>query len=541
MGHDLSTMKILRFRKWTKDRDRWLQTIIRGQVLTELTKLYCDGNLDNDPVLKPAEVEHFRANPNERRDLIKGYVTSCYRSEPHGDFTLAEDVNVMLDRILAYHAAYPFTFDVPFDLDEDAYLRAVTLLSGAGQKAIGSGRKQNGKVLTPQWSEIDYRRLLFCSLAVPIRVLSDPWLLTVRETCDKEEPMQAILDVLATLQPRMSSSTPALSRQQLEPTAHRICKGVTKLDSLCIPRQHMLTLLTLLVACRFVGLASVEENLDTYMNNFILAAHRLLRSFRCASDGVVGWEIFNKVIERIMPWLCTGLQQLMLLAYAPQDRNPIPIRAISDRNRIYDALLPQLLTFLPKYVHQKLCQPTSVFTSCAPYHSLDGLVDRLQGKPGPLIFLIATSPREGWGSIRPPVPSWEKGPIFGAFIPTSFFLDQGDIPHSKTARLLHRSLLFKLGPSQDVFPVRHNIEGLPWHAFHYAKAGPDGGVSFGRPVAFHRQPCSGVSLRIDNYGGGIFECNADEEGVYRPSAAFPEPKYDRGDKFEVRGLELLAL
>ncbi|KAL8765283.1 MAG: hypothetical protein Q9209_007605, partial [Squamulea sp. 1 TL-2023] len=300
MGHDLSTMKVLLVRKWKKERDRWLQTVTREQVLKELTKLYSDGNLDNDPVLKPAEAEHFRANPNERRELIKGYVASYFRSESQGNVALAEDVNVMLDRILAHHAAYPFSFDVPFDLDEDAFLRAVTLLSGAGQKAIGSGRKHNGKVLTPQWSEIDYRRLLFCSLAVPIRALSDPWSLPVRETCDKEESMQAILDVLATLQPRMSASTPALSRQKLEPTAYRLCKGVPKLDSLYIPHQDMLNLLTLLVACRFVGLASVEENFDTYVNNFTLAAHRLLGSFRCTSDSVVRWKIFNEVIEHIM-------------------------------------------------------------------------------------------------------------------------------------------------------------------------------------------------------------------------------------------------
>ncbi len=43
MGQKSSTMKVLGVKKWTKERDKWLQTVSRGTYIEGFVKLaYCD-------------------------------------------------------------------------------------------------------------------------------------------------------------------------------------------------------------------------------------------------------------------------------------------------------------------------------------------------------------------------------------------------------------------------------------------------------------------------------------------------------------------
>ncbi|KAL8926323.1 MAG: hypothetical protein Q9172_001832 [Xanthocarpia lactea] len=49
-------MKVLGVKKWTKERDEWLQTVSREQVLQDLTDLYSRGNFDKGPAYSSAEL-----------------------------------------------------------------------------------------------------------------------------------------------------------------------------------------------------------------------------------------------------------------------------------------------------------------------------------------------------------------------------------------------------------------------------------------------------------------------------------------------------
>lgn len=207
-----------------------------------------------------------------------------------------------MSKIWDYHSAYPFLPGVSPELDFGGFLRAVTLLTRKAYNFWGSGSKMNGQVLTRKKNPIDMRKLLFRSVAVlaPEHTVLDN---------EAEESRQQILDILACLQPLFNASTAPLPRQQLEPTADRLCEQQTSLLSLAVPRQDISDLMELLVACRIDNLPLLEPYKTAK------AIQHMLNSFSFDDHGRVRWEVFNAVVEHIMvrvPTRLTNLQSLTL-------------------------------------------------------------------------------------------------------------------------------------------------------------------------------------------------------------------------------------
>ncbi|KAL8911566.1 MAG: hypothetical protein Q9171_003280 [Xanthocarpia ochracea] len=522
MGQKSSTMKLLGVKKWTKERDEWLQTVSREQVLQDLTDLYSRGNFDKGPAYSSAELTQLTTTADNFAGSVHGYVTELLKDQ-HGDrVDTLEPIVEILIKIWNHHAAYPFLPKSSAGLDSNGFLRAVTLLSGKAYKSVGSGSKMDGQVLTRKKNDSDSRRMLFRSLAVPV---PDH---TARDI-ENQESKQEILDILTCIQPRLTASTAQLPRQQLEPTANRLCEQEVLLPSLVIRLEDMRNLLGFLSASRF-GFLSMAE-----VHELAKSTHYTLNSFLLGRNDGVRWDAFDKVIEHIMPRLALGLQGLIAATYAPKSHILFPSPATSGPNRLYSIALPQLLTFLPKYVYPKLYNSQtilehSVFSPHPSEKPLQGLLDRLHEQPGPLIFLVSAV-------------IGEETSVFGAFVPTTVHLDAPAIMSTESARLLGNSLLFQLAPMQDVFPVRCNGAGLPLQAFHDVKTGENGGLSFGQPKAADATSEGGVTLQIrgKHLEKGIFVHSMSKKGVYTPSAALGERRGDINLEFDVREIEVVAL
>ncbi|KAL8736483.1 MAG: hypothetical protein Q9166_000275 [cf. Caloplaca sp. 2 TL-2023] len=258
MGQNTSTTRIFGYKKWSKERDQWLQTVSRGPYDEYVAFLLRHKSIDTAPLL------------NVTLEILR--------------------------KVLTFHAAYPFHPQAGAKLDSDAMLRAAAFLSGKAYKSIWSLHNSNGQVLTRKKIENDNRRTLFRSVAVHIQELavqpaaSDP---SIRDV-DKEDSKQEILDVLACIQPRYSASIASLSRQQLEPTATRLCEEEFSLLSLLIPGKDMINLLKCLIVCRFGGLPCID------MDHFDQVTKYMLNAFLLGVDGGISWEVFDGVIGHIM-------------------------------------------------------------------------------------------------------------------------------------------------------------------------------------------------------------------------------------------------
>ncbi|KAI4268768.1 MAG: hypothetical protein LQ337_007660 [Flavoplaca oasis] len=510
MGQKSSRTRISGVKQWNRERDEWLQTLSRDQVLQELVELYSNGNFDRNPAFTPAE----------RTELYTTYTAASYHIDKLTDRRTSQRVVPIMSKIWEYHSAYPFLPGVSPELDFGGFLRAVTLLTRKAYKFWGSGSKRNGQVLTRKKNPTDMRKLLFRSVAVlaPEHTVLDN---------EAEESRQQILDILACLQPWSNGSTAPLPRQQLEPTADRLCEQQTSLLSLAVPRQDMSDLMELLVACRNDNLPLLEPY------KIAKAIQHMLNSFSFDDHGGVRWEVFNAVVEHIMPLLDTSIEHLMVKTYAPQRGMLLPSAFILREHPLYSYALPQFLTFLPKYVHQKLCtSSTSILSTHSSESGLVDLLDKLRAKPPsrPVVFLIR---------------SWIGGEdlVFGAFLPITLLLDEAAAVSADTSRLLGRSLLFQLAPMQDVFSVRCKAAGTPWQSFHNVMPGETGGFSFGLSRADDTMPKEGVTLQI--YGKhrekGIFAHSLDGKGVYSPSVALGHKRGNVRLEFEVQEIEVVAL
>ncbi|KAL8926322.1 MAG: hypothetical protein Q9172_001831 [Xanthocarpia lactea] len=457
---------------------------------------------------------------------VHGYVTELLKDQYGDRVDTLEPIVEILNKIWNHHAAYPFLPESSAGLDSNGLLRAVTLLSGKAYKSVGSRRKMDGQVLTRKKNDSDSRRMLFRSLAVPV---SDHTATDVETQESKEE----ILDILACIQPLLTASTAPLPRQQLELTANRLCEQEVPLPSLVIRLEDMRNLLEFLLASRFGSLSTGE------MHELAKSTHYMLNSFLLGRNDGVRWEAFDKVIEHIMvpkPRLAIGLQGLITTTYTPKPRLLFPSPATSGSNRLYNIALPQLLTFLPKYVYPKLYNSQtilehSVFSPHPTEKAFQGLIDRLREQPRPLIFLVSSV-------------IGEETLVFGAFVPTTVHPDAVTNTSTETARLLGKSLLFQLAPMQDVFTVRCNGAGSPLQAFHDVEAGENGGgLSFGQPKAADATSEGGVTLQIHgkHLEKGIFVHSMSEKGVYTPSSALGERRGDIRLEFDVREIEIVAL
>ncbi|KAL8863212.1 MAG: hypothetical protein Q9178_000587 [Gyalolechia marmorata] len=456
---------------------------------------------------------------------VHGYVTELLKDLYGGPVDTLEPIVEILIKIWNHHAAYPFLPHSSAGLDSNGLLRAVTLLSGKAYKSVGGGRKMDGQVLTRKKIDSDSRKMLFRSLAVPVpdHTATD---------IENQESKQEILDILTCIQQQLTASTAPLPRQQLELTANRLCEQEVPLPSLVIRLEDMRNLLGFLSASRF-GFLSTGEMHELAKSK---STYYMLNSFLLGRNDGVRWEAFNKVIEHIMPGLAIGLQGLIATTYSPKPRILFPSPARSGPNRLYSIALPQLLTFLPKYVYPKLYNSQtilehSVFSPDPSEKALQGLLDRLREQPRPLIFLVSAA-------------IGKETLVFGAFVPTTVYLDAPAITSTESARLLGKSLLFQLAPMQDVFPVRGTGAGLPLQAFHHVEVGETSGLSFGQPnEAADATSEGGVTLQIHgkHLERGIFVHSMSKKGVYTPSAALGERRGDVRLEFDVREIEIVAL
>ncbi|KAL8782368.1 MAG: hypothetical protein Q9213_005446 [Squamulea squamosa] len=543
MGQKSSTVKMLGVKEWKTRQDKWLNNVSRGmsvpglmklhyptksarrsteQVLQELTELYSKGNFDHGPASAAAELTQLITTADDQSDSIRVYVTKLleiYHGNPVRNLKQSAEIMV---KIWKYHAAYPFLPEATSNLDADGVLRAATFIIGEAYRFVGSGSKMNGQVLTRKKSEIDSRRMLFCSLAVAAPEHTDP-------DAGKEESKQEILDVLACIQPRLSAKMAPLSQQQLEPTASRLCEKQISLPSLVISLQDMRNLLEILI----VGRVCIYLSFDMY--GLEKTVQNILNSFLLGNNDVVRWETFNKVIEHLMPWIATGLQNLTSTTYAYQPSMDLPSPATSSSCRLYRMALPQLLTFLPKFVHKELNKPGMIYehsiSSTRPSRNvLQDLLDSLRENIRPLIVLVSFLVEE-------------EEFVFGAFVPTTVHATKTVNEHADTARLLDKSLLFQLAPLQDVFPVRCKGTGLPPQSFHNFESAENGGLSFGRGRATDATMEGGVTLQIDGerLQKVTFVHALGSKGVYCPSTALGESRGNIRLECNVREIEVVAL
>ncbi|KAL8731254.1 MAG: hypothetical protein Q9181_004341 [Wetmoreana brouardii] len=579
-------MKMLSIKKWSKSRDEWLQNVSRGQVLQQLTNLYTNGNFDMGPVFTQAELAQFHRSV----DFPSRGATDALSQEDianlflHGsNFTdsPAKAASELLYKILIYHAAYPFTPEPSATLHKDGLLRAVSLLSGKTDKGVGAGRKLDGQVLTRRRTDMDKRRLLFQSLAVSIgsSAVCTGEIQGIEDR--KEARTEAILDVMACLQPRISVSAAPLSRQNFLPTASRLAEQSPDPRVWRIPRQDIYILLLLLAILRFRGSlyeVTADDFRSTYLNQ---AAQHMLQSFIRGEDQDVQWETFGTVVEHVMvttpscpkatvtnsvfkPYLFNPLAELMHTLVTSENHALSPTTTDTTLHGLVYTHLPQLLAFLPKYVHKRLCQqPLNVFSLLAsPLESRNNLLttlrDQLRGQSGPLLFLIAAVPlgeEPIWkcdtalndGDVTEEPAATQGTPssfplnmvLYGAFVATSFF-PAANVAPAELTRLLNRSQLFQLAPLQDVFHAGPTAEGSSREWYHNIDKGESGGLSFGVPLGLEA-PCK-VALHVDeNLEFGAFEHRFDGEGIYNSSEALGERRGTEKIEFKVWSMEVWSL
>ncbi|KAL8644920.1 MAG: hypothetical protein Q9210_007003 [Variospora velana] len=551
-----------KFKKRAKERAAWLQKTSRD--------LYLKGNYDDGPVFNEAELNRLRQRFDElslEHKNSKGWderAATAILQEHKGQVSSnLEAEGALLYTIFAYHAAYPFESDYPAKLDFDAVLRALALLSAKGMRG---GLWQGQEIVIRQRSDSDRRRALFRSLAVPVYGMD-----TQMQTEDQDatagkfgtlaienDNEEDLLDVLATVQPRASACVAGLTRQPLRPAAQRLSERRQDIESMCIPVEKMCSLLKLLVTCRFYGSPATGSDRIDLSSGIDLGVQRMLQSFMFNGRDGVPWKTFDSVIGYIMPFLLTGLTNLQHSLIAEQAGILQWPSNKPQSSQIFHEVFFQLLTFLPKHTHQKVCRIQDVY-SLAPASSspaeLASLVDSVHQRHGPLVILISGVSRSQENPVEgdPPVYTASEAIeetllIFGLFLPAPSSPEVlGTSGPEETTRLVKPSQLFQLAPLQDLFPNRSTSEKLPWQSFRDAYVTEDGALCFGKPgVGTQKTDRSGgdhgVSLRLDEkLQIGIFVQSVGGKGMYGPSVALGAERGDEKIEFEVQTIELVSL
>ncbi|KAI4289387.1 MAG: hypothetical protein L6R35_001338 [Caloplaca aegaea] len=559
-----------KFKKRARERAAWLQNTSRAQVYQQLTDLYLKGHFDDGPVFNAAELNRLRQRFDElslEHKNSRGWdekAATAILQEHKGQISSNLEVEgALLCTIFAYHAAYPFESDYPAKLDFDAVLRALALLSAKGMRG---GLRQGREIVIRRRSESNRRRALFRSLAVPVYGMD-----TQMQTEDQDatagkfgtlaiedDNEEDLLDVLASVQPRASACAAGLTRQPLRPAAQRLSERRHDIESLCIPVEKMCSLLKLLVICRFYGSPATGSARIDFSSGIDQAVQRMLPSFMFNSRGGVPWKTFDSVFGYIMPFLLTGLANLQHSLIAEQAGILRWPSSKPQSSRIFHEVFFQLLTFLPKHTHQKLCQIQDVY-SIEPVSSspaeLASLVDSVHQRHGPLIVLISGVFRSQENAVEGKPPAYTASEaiektllIFGLFLPAPSSPEVlGNRGSEDITRLFKPNQLFQLAPLQDLFPNRSTSEKLPWQSFRDAYVTEDGALCFGKPgVVTQKTDRSsgdcGVSLRLDEkLQIGTFVHGVGGKGMYGSSAALGVERGDVKIEFEVQSIELVSL
>ncbi|KAL9046023.1 MAG: hypothetical protein Q9214_001043, partial [Letrouitia sp. 1 TL-2023] len=228
------------------------------------------------------------------RDIVsKLFVPHLYR--------LARPLKIdseLLDKIIDYHATYPFPSEASTRLNLDALLRAFTLLSGKDSYIFG-GEWMAREVLTRKKTESGRRKLLFRSLAVPIETSEEKT--QIPEKDGRTDALDDALDVLSCIQPRLSACHAPLPRSDLQLTAARLLDPQADIQSLRIRRDDLNHLCMLLLAFHSAGAVDGSKDEYDHMLEFARVADCMVQSFCIDGDeSGIKWEAFDTVIEHTM-------------------------------------------------------------------------------------------------------------------------------------------------------------------------------------------------------------------------------------------------
>lgn len=286
-------------------------------MLQEFTDLLTKGNEDHGPVVSVSEITYFERVfravlvPSNDTSLATALYSPSIRTATLQDrvskllvpqfYRLArppEFNNKLLDKIIDYHATYPFPSESPNELDPNGLLRAFTLLSGKDSHIFG-GEWMGEEVLTRKKTESGRRKLLFRSLAVPIETPEGQT--QIPKNDGRINALDDTLDVLSCIQPRLSANHAPLPRSDLQLTAARLLDPQADIQSLRIQRNDLHHLCMLILAFHSAGAVHDGKDKMNHMLELVRVADWMVQSFCVDGDGSgIKWEAFDTVIEHAM-------------------------------------------------------------------------------------------------------------------------------------------------------------------------------------------------------------------------------------------------